>query len=165
MSNDSLAEKKKRLIAEVENLRIKKNSKRRTNEIIYYILVVAGIAFSAAAAVAGFSNIAHMAGVMAVIAATLVSVESAFKFGEKRGFFRIIANEYRNLETTLKYKVDSEQKFQLIVDKFQIVNARAAKTVPRGKGMQATKVLYEELDRKGILLVPEITSTGLEGAG
>ena len=39
-----------------------------------------------------------------------------------------------------------------------VVNATAAKSLPRGKGMEATKLLYENLDSKGILPVPEISS-------
>jgi hypothetical protein len=36
------------------------------------------------------------------------------------------------------------------------VIATAAKSLPRGQGMETVKKLYEDLDRKGILLVPEV---------
>ena len=157
MSNDHLREQKERLIKEIANVSEKHGKKRRINSICYTILILMSIALSAGAALAGFLDVARLAGILALLAAASVSVESAFKFGEKRDFFRIITSEYNNLQVTLKYRVDTEQKFQLIVDKFQIVNATAAKSLPRGKGMQATKSLYENLDRKGVLPVPEIS--------
>jgi len=161
MSNDSLEEKKKRLIGEIENLKRKGEKKRRVNSIIYSSLILIGIGLSAGAGLAGFlANDPKIPGVMALLAGILVSVESVFKFGEKRDFFRVVASEYYNLQVALRYRVDSEQKLRLIVDKFQIVNATSAKGVPRGKGMQATKLLYEGLDQKGILPVPEIPGMG-----
>lgn len=157
MSNDSLKERRERLIGEIANAREKQGKKRRINSVIYTILILVGIALSVGAALAGFLDAARIAGILALLAAASVSVESAFKFGDKRDFFRIIASEYNNLQVALKYRVDTEQKFQLIVDKFQIVNATSAKSLPRGKGMEATKSLYENLDRKGVLPVPEIS--------
>ncbi len=157
MSNDSLEEQKGRLIGDINNLMVKAGKKRRVNSIVYTMLILVGIGFSVGAALAGFLDAGRIAGILALLAAASVSVESAFRFGEKRDFFRIIASEYSNLQVALKYRVDTEQKFRLIVDKFQIVNATSAKSVPRGKGMQATKVLYESLDSKGVLPVPEIS--------
>jgi len=161
MSNNSLEEKKKRLIGEIENSKRKQDKRRRVSSIVYSSLILVGIGLSAGAALAGLLvKDPQISGGMALLAGILVSVESAFKFGEKRDFFRVIASEYHNLQIALKFRVDSEQKLQLIVDKFQIVNTTSAKAVPRGKGMQATKLLYEGLDQKGILPVPEIPGMG-----
>jgi len=158
MSNESLEEKKERLITEIENVKQKAGKKRRINSIVYSTLTLMGIGLSVGAALAGFLLAPQIAGTLALLVAASVSVESAFKFGEKRDFLRIIASEYNNLQITLKYRVDTQQNFQLIVDKYQIMNATAAKSLPRGKGMEATKLLYENLDSKGILPVPEISS-------
>ncbi len=83
MSNDRLKEQKERLIKEIANVSEKQGKKRRINSIAYTILVLMGIALSAGAALAGFIDAARIAGILALLAAASVSVESAFKFGEK----------------------------------------------------------------------------------
>ena len=158
MSDTSLDKKKAALIGKVDEAMVKAEKKRLINSVVYTVLVLAGIGLSVGAAVSGFLDVAKVAGILAVVAAASVSVESAFKFGEKRDFFRIVSNEYQNLKVALEFRVNNEQDFQLIVDKFQIVNATLAKSMPRGKGMDETKSLYENLDRQGILPVPEVSS-------
>ena len=54
---------------------------------------------------------------------------------------------------TVHFSVNTEEKFQTVLGKFQSVVTRAAESVPRGQGMQAVKTLYEELDSKGIVPV------------
>jgi hypothetical protein len=159
MNNNSLKEQRERLVADIDEVKGKAENRRRINSIFYSTLILMGIRLSAGAAAAGFYDEARIAGILALVAAASVTVESAFKFGDKRDFFRIIASEYNNLQIALQYRVDTEPKFQLVVDKFQIVNATLAKSVPRGKGMEATKLLYEDLDRRGVLPVPELSGT------
>lgn len=55
-----------------------------------------------------------------------------------------------------QFRVSTEDEFELDVEKFQVVIVTAAKSLPRGHGMETAKKLYEDLDRKGILPVPEL---------
>jgi len=163
MSNNSLEEKKNKLVQDIERLRAEQENKRAVNARTHRALVIAGFGLSIAAAVIGFATAGIgsappmvpriISPILVILVGIPVGMERAFKFGEKRDFHRILASEYYNLEIALNYAVDDEDKFRIILDKFTSVIARSAKSLPRGQGMQAVKVLYEELDSKGIIAV------------
>ena len=163
MSNNSLEEKEKFLVQDIERLREEQENKRAVNARKHKALVMAGFGLSIAAAVIGFMT-AGIDGasqivppitspVLVILVGIPVGMERAFKFGEKRDFHRVLASECHNLEIALNYAVDNEDKFKIILDKFTSVIARSAKALPKGQGMNAVKLLYEELDSKGIIVV------------
>ena len=156
MANDSLEKKKKWLFGDIGTRRAEVERKRRTNRILYNLLVAASIVLSFGATAAAFLGTGVAAGILPLIVALAIGMESAFKFGEKADFFRVLVAEFDNLKVALVYVVDNDEKLDLIVKKFQTTIERAAQAVPRGQGMQAVKTLYEDLDRHGILMVPQL---------
>ena len=154
MSANTLDEKKKALVKEIDGFSEKQERKRRATARMYSFLVALGFGLSIAAVVTGFVLTGDkISPILIILVGIPVGLERAFKFGEKRDFHRILVSEFYNLKVTLQYSVDTEEKFQTVLGKFQSVVARAAKSVPRGQGMQAVKTLYEELDSKGIVPV------------
>jgi len=156
MNDKTLEQRKNELVEDIENLRRKFHKSKRKHVTTYSSLIGSGIGLSAAAAIVGFLDIGPISGIIPLIVGALISLESALKFGEKGEFYRVLVTECENLKIALKYRVDTEDKLQLIVKKFQIVVTTSARSLPRGQGMQAVKALYEDLDREGILLVPEL---------
>ena len=156
MTNGTLDQRKKSLSEDIEGLRIKFNRLKVRHEFTYYFLIGLGIGLSLLAAILGLFDLGIIAGIMALIVGAAVSFESSFKFGEKWDFYRILVNECENLKIALKYRVYTDKNFDLLVNKFQVVVNASAKSLPRGKGMQEVKKLYENLDREGILDVPEV---------
>jgi len=107
--------------------------------------------------VAGFVGIGDgsVSALLVILLTIPAGLENAFKYGEKRDFHRILVSECYNLKTALTYCVNTEPEFQVIVNKFQELVVKSAKSLPRGKGMQAVKELYENLDSKGTVSVPQ----------
>ena len=162
MTENTLEEKKNRLLGDIDGRRKKQEKRRRNNRGIFNTLVIGGILLSLGAAIAGFSGMAggaQAAAILALLAGASITLESAFKFGEKADFYRILVGEFDNLRIALRYAVDTEEKLELIVKKFQTAITVTARSLPRGQGMSAVKTLYEELDRHGILVVPEVEAT------
>jgi len=156
MNANTLDEKKKALIKEIDGFGEKQERKRRATARMYSFLVALGFGLSIAAVVTGFVPPGvNISPILVILVGIPVGLERAFRFGEKRDFHRVLVSECYNLKVTLHYSVDTEEKFQTILGKFQSVVARAAKSVPRGQGMQAIKTLYEELDSKGIVSVSQ----------
>ena len=155
MNTSSLDEKKKQLLKEIEDLREKQEKKRRTNVNMYYLLVLLGFGLSIGAVVLGFLEVemGRISAILVMLIAIPAGLENAFKFGEKRDFHRILVSECYNLRIALNFAVDTEEKLQVIVGKFQSLVITSAKSLPRGQGMQAVKRLYEELDSKGTVPV------------
>ncbi len=164
MSNNSLDEKKRKLVQDIEKLRVEQESKRAVNARKQKALVISGFALSIAAAVTGFVT-AGTAGtaqvvppivppILVILVGIPVGMERAFRYGEKKDFHRMLASECYNLEIALNYAVVDEDKFRIILEKFTSLINRAAKELPKGQGMNAVKSLYEELDSKGIVAVP-----------
>jgi hypothetical protein len=158
MDDKTLERKKSDLVEDIDNSKKEYEDKKKKNEVVYYSLIGQGIIFSAGATIFGLLDLGIIASIMALIVAISVSIESSIKFGEKGSFYRILTCECKNLKLALKYRVNNEKNFQLIVDKFQTVVETSAKSLPRGQGMQSVKTLYEDLDRNGILIVPEAES-------
>ena len=159
MNVSNLEQKKKALIKDIDDLGEKQEKKRRATARMYFFLVAVGLGLSIAAVVTGFTptvaviDNTSISPILIILVGIPVGLERAFKFGEKRDFYRILVSEYYNLKIALNYSVDTEDKFRIILGKFQSVVARSAKSVPRGQGMQAVKTLYEELDSKGTVPV------------
>ena len=157
MNASDLDEKKKALVKEIQELGEKQEKKRRVNARMYYLLVLLGFGLSIGAVVLGFLEEGQTSAILVMLIAVPAGLERAFKFGEKRDFHRILVSECHNLRIALNFSVDTEEKLQMIVGKFQSVMATSAKSLPRGQGMQAVKTLYEELDNKGKVPVsPEL---------
>lgn len=156
MNTMTLDQRKTELSEEIEPRRTRYETQRKRSTVVAHTLVMATISLSTLAAILGFINLGQVSGIVALIVGALIPLESAFKFQEKSSFYRILVSECNNLLITLQFRVDSEAEFELVVEKFQVVIATAAKSLPRGQGMETVKKLYEDLDRKGILLVPEV---------
>ncbi|MCH8090353.1 MAG: hypothetical protein IH955_10115 [Chloroflexi bacterium] len=87
-------------------------------------------------------------------------LESAFKFQERADFYRVLRSEAANLIAATRYVVKTDNEFRSMVRKYQSLNFRTATAVPKGQGMQAIKLFYEDLDNQGIIEVPrELLST------
>ena len=156
MNTMILDQRKGDLSEEIEQSKTQYEKRRKRSTVIANTLVVAMIGLSTLAAILGFTDSGQVSGIVALIVSALIPLESAFKFQEKSSFYRILVSEYQNLLVALEYRVNTEAEFDLIVDKFQVVIDTAAKSLPRGQGMETVKQLYENLDRKGILPVPEL---------
>lgn len=158
MNGKDLEQRIGELTRDIAELREKHGKHRQRNTIIYSVLILIGIALSATAAMYGFygTNPSYIPSIMAILVGVSISLESAFKFGEKEAFYRILVGECDNLMIALKYRVDNEQKLQTMVKKYQVVVDISARSIPRGEGMQSVKTMYEDLDRQGIIPVPEL---------
>ena len=85
MSENTLEEKKNRLLGDIDERRKKQERRRRNNRGIFNALVIGGILLSLGAAIAGFSGMAggaQAAAILALLAGASITLESAFKFGE-----------------------------------------------------------------------------------
>ena len=155
MNDTALDAKKRQLVADIEELNARQERKRKSAAMMYTLVIVLGFALSIAAVVLGFIGIerSEILSILVILLAVPAGLESAFKFGEKRDFYRVLVSESYNLKTTLNYSVSTEKEFKIIVNKFKDLVAYAAKSLPRGQGMQAVKTLYEDLDRRGIVKV------------
>lgn len=156
MNTMSLDQRKVDLSDRIEQSKTRYGRQRTRSTVTAHSLVIATIGLSTLAAILGFTNSGQASSILALIVGALIPLESAFKFQEKSSFYRILVSECNNLILTLQFRVDTEDEFELVVEKFQVVIATAAKSLPRGQGMETVKKLYEALDRKGILPVPEL---------
>ncbi len=156
MPNTALEERKINLVQDIEKYRERFHKSRRKHSILYYVLVVSGIGLSALAGAGSFTDYSSISGIIPFLVTVSISLETAFNFGEKNHFYRVLVRECENLKIALRYRVDDDDKLKLILEKFQVVIDRSARSLPRGQGMNSVKTLYEDLDRKGILIVPEI---------
>jgi pyruvate/2-oxoglutarate dehydrogenase complex dihydrolipoamide acyltransferase (E2) component len=102
-------------------------------------LVGAGIFLGACVTLAGFLEYGIVAGIGGVAITTLIYLQNAFNFAERANFYLVIHEEAKVLRDRLRYKVSSAADLGAVVDALGDLRLRAAKSIPKGKGMEAVK--------------------------
>jgi len=159
MAENDLDQKKQDLIQMLERdgLNYEKRRKRNrnwANSLLVLTILVAFVALGGGIAAGEMKNgiIPAIAGGSIVL---LRLIDRSFPWSERADFFRILAFECKNLVVALKLKKVDLERFNIVVEKYNQMNKRAAMKVPRGQGMQVVKELYEDMDRRGFIEVPQ----------
>jgi hypothetical protein len=133
------------LRGDIEEFTRKYGKRHRGNFHLNWILIVIGLLLAAGVTISGMLNQGIIAAILGVCIGFLIGLQNAFPLSEKAEFYRLVVTEAENLIFELKYEVESEQQFREVVNKFQGLRDHAAKSLPRGQGMEAVKDMYKEL--------------------
>lgn len=133
------SEKLRRLEKQIEDFKGSFWKQYKRAREINNALVGAGILLGACVTLAGFSGYGIVAGVCGVAITTLIYLQNAYNFAGRSDFYLLIHEEAKVLRDRLRYKVTSTADFGAVVDALGDLRLRAAKNIPKGKGMEAVK--------------------------
>lgn len=133
------------LYESLEQFKDSQMQRHRGNYRAGVLLVGFGLCGSVAVSAAGFLNYGVAAGLIGLVVALCIGLQSAYSFGEKAEFQRIMATEGDNLLLRLRVDVKSPADFESVVKEFLVLRTFAAKSIPRGKGMEAVHDMAKEL--------------------
>lgn len=133
--NNSLADKTEKLRAQVDSF----HNFHWKNHIKYgrlaTLLVIGGLVMSLSTTAAAFLGYATLAGLLGLSTTLFIGLHDAFNFSEKSSFFAEVHAEAKSIRDRLRYRVNSDEEFNVAFDDFQHLRQRATKDVPRGKGI------------------------------
>ena len=150
MSNQSitqLEQKKQKLTGEIREFVVTYQKRHRGNFHLNWILIVVGLLLSAGVTIFGMLNQGVVAAVLGVCIGLLIGMQNAFPLGEKAEFYRLMVVEGQNLISILDYEVNTDKDFASIEKQFRKLRSHAASDLPKGKGMDAVKEMYQDLSK------------------
>ncbi len=150
MSNeptDKLEQKKQKLTGEIHDFVTIYQNRHRGNFHLNWILIVVSLLLSAGVTIFGMLNQGMVAAVLGVCIGFLIGMQNAFPLGEKAEFYRLMVVEGQNLISMLDYEVNTDKDFASIEKQFRKLRSHAASDLPKGKGMDAIKEIYQDLSK------------------
>jgi hypothetical protein len=139
---------KGKLREEIDELRKTYYLRHKGNYRTSWLLILFGIIGSIS--VSGFALLgyAKLAGVMGLLVALCISLQTAFALGERAQFQRIIYTEAENLITRLNIRAHDADGLSKVSEELELLRKSAAENIPRGEGMGAVQKLTSELEAK-----------------
>jgi hypothetical protein len=107
--------------------------------------ILIGLFLSAGVSLASFYGKGDIVPLLGMSIFLLIGVQNAFPMGDKAEFYRLLVHESMNLLSDISF-AKAEDDLRLINQRFQILRKHAATALPRGRGMETVKDMYNELN-------------------
>jgi hypothetical protein len=102
-------------------------------------IVLTGIVLGSSITLVSAFGYSHLAAVFGAAIACLLSIQGTFKFAENARLWETKHNEAKEVRDRLRYKVDTEDDFQLVVDAWFKLKNELLEQMPRSEDLKPVK--------------------------